>query len=328
MKQKPPLLIILGPTATGKSALAIKLAAESNGEIISADSMQVYQGMDIGTAKPSKESLESVPHHLINIINPDEPWSVADFLEQANKLIAEILKRGKLPIIVGGTGLYLNSFLLGFSFPITPAKPKIRSRLEALANEKGNEFLWEKLNSIDPKTAKRLSVNDKKRIIRALEVYESTGKPISKLQKKSPIKDEYNLILIGLNMEREKLYENINRRVQDMLERGLIKEVRYLFKSGYNKTLPSMQALGYKEVIDYLEGKTDFKETVELIKKRTRNFARRQMTWFRRFDGVTWFEGGDNADHKKIISFMKNKLKLMGICRNSLEFVETRLHKQ
>ena len=307
MKRKPPLLIILGPTATGKSALAIKLTAELNGEIISADSMQVYRGMDIGTAKPSKEELESVPHHLINIINPDEPWSVADFLEQANKLIAEILKRGKLPIIVGGTGLYLNSFLMGFSFPITPAKPKIRSRLEALAKEKGNEFLWKKLNSIDPKTAKRLSINDKKRVIRALEVYEATGKPISKLQKKSPIKDKYNLILIGLNMEREKLYEDINHRVENLLERGLVEEVGSLVKSGYNKTLPSMQALGYKEVIDHIEGKADLPETVELIKKRTRNFARRQMTWFRRFKNVVWFEGGEKTDYKKVREFIKRK---------------------
>jgi tRNA dimethylallyltransferase len=290
LTSKPSILIILGPTATGKSSLAIELSKELNGEIISADSMQVYRKMDIGTAKPSREDLSSTPHHLIDIKEPDEPWTVSDFTEHAAKLISEIQKKDKLPIIAGGTGLYLNAFLEGFSFPITPADLKLRARLEKIADEKGSKSLWEKLKGADPRAAEKISENDKKRIIRALEVYETTGKPISDLQKKSSVRDKYNVVMIGLNIEREKLYERINKRVDDMISSGLVQEVKSLMEAGYDKKLNSMQALGYKEMIDHIEDKMGLPETVELIKRKTRNFARRQMTWFRRFDDVQWFD--------------------------------------
>lgn len=303
---RPAVLILLGPTATGKSELAAKLAKELNGEIISADSMQVYRGMDIGTAKPSKEEQRLVPHHLIDVRDPGEAWTVSDFISQTNSLIGKILKRGKLPIIVGGTGLYLNAFLEGFSLPITAPNLKLRAALEKL---EPNE-LWKELNKVDPDAAKKISVNDKKRIIRALEVYETTGEPISKLQKRSPITDKYNVIMVGLNMERAKLYEKINERVDGMISAGLIGEVKKLLSEGVSKKLASMQALGYKELIDHLEGRKPLKETIELIKQKTRNFARRQMTWFRRFKGVEWFEGGNSLDTNKVLAFTKKELNL------------------
>jgi len=300
IKNKPQIIIILGPTATGKSSLAIDLAKKQNGEIISADSMQVYKGMDIGTAKLSKKEQESVPHHLIDVKNPDEAWTVADFIDQVNKLIKDILNRGKTPIIVGGTGLYLNSFLEGFSFPIAPANLTLRKKLEKFESS----VLWKKLNRVDPKASEKISEKDKKRIIRALEVYESTGKPISNLQKKNPIKDKYNIKLIGLNMDKEKLYKRIERRVDNMISKGLIDEVKSLMKKGYSKNLISMQALGYKEMIKHLEGNMDLEQTIALIKQKTRNFARRQMTWFRRFDNVHWF----NALTGKTLTYIIRKV--------------------
>jgi tRNA dimethylallyltransferase len=204
---------------------------------------------------------------------------------------------------VGGTGLYLNSFLEGYSFPIAEADPKLRTRLE----KEGADALWQRLNKIDPPAAGKISTNDKKRIIRALEVFEATGKPISALQKRSSIRDIYNVMLVGLNMDREKLYERINRRVDSMVENGLVDEVRALLKKGYNRGLTSMEALGYKETIDHIEGKVPLAETIELIKKKTRNFARRQMTWFRRFKDTAWFPGGREVDYKAIAGFIKEK---------------------
>jgi len=301
----PTILLILGPTATGKSALAIELAKELNGEIISADSMQVYRGLDIGTAKPSKEERKSVPHHLIDVKDPDEPWTVSDFTSRANEIISRLHKEGELPIIVGGTGLYLNSFLEGYSFPITEANPALRARLE----KEEAPALWDRLNKVDPEAAKKISKNDKKRIIRALEVFEGTGKPISKLQKRSPVAGKYNVIMIGLNTEREKLYQKINERVDKMIDAGLVDEVKTLLSKGYNRKLTSMQALGYKEMIDHLEGKMPLKETIDLMKQKTRNFARRQMTWFRRFDGVKWFGSEIAIRPEKIREYIVNSFK-------------------
>ncbi len=230
---------------------------------------------------------------------------MSDFIGRTNELIQAIHRKGKLPIIVGGTGLYLNSFLEGYSFPITEANPKLRTRLE----KEEASVLWERLNVVDPEAAKKISKNDKKRIIRALEVFEETGKPISKLQKRSPITDIYNVIAVGLNMDREKLYERINERVDKIIRAGLVDEVKTLLSKGYNKKLPSMQALGYKETINHIEGKCPLAETIELIKRKTRNFARRQMTWFRRFKDVKWFDGGDAIDFKKIETVVEGKLK-------------------
>lgn len=287
MDRETKPLIILGPTATGKTKLSIDLAKKSGGEIISADSMQVYRGMDIGTAKPTIEERQGITHHLIDVRNPDESWTVSDFINECGKLIPQL----KNPIIVGGTGLYLWSLLEGFSFPITPADKEIRARLESIPTS----TLYAQLSAIDPDAAAKIHPNDKKRIIRAIEVFELTGKKISEMQKyrlepSRPAGTGSKYLLVGLNLPREILYERINQRVDSMIEKGLIDEVRGLLAKGYNKDLPSMQALGYKEVIDHLDGKYSKAEMIEELKKRTRNFARRQMTWFRRFNNVVWHD--------------------------------------
>lgn len=283
-------LVLLGPTAVGKTKLSLELAAELNGEILSADSMQVYRGMDIGTAKPTLEERQGIPHHLIDIRNPDEEWTVSDFIQQANSLTGQIAARGHLPIIVGGTGLYLWSLLEGFSFPITPADQAVRERLEKV----DAAALFDKLSRVDPSAAAKIHANDKKRLIRALEVYELTGKPISELQKLRAHPPHlsvggHNYLLVGLNVPREELYVRIERRVDDMIAKGLVEEVKGLLAKGYSKELNSFQALGYKEAVDYLDGQWDKKTMIEELKKRTRHFARRQLTWFRRFKDAAWF---------------------------------------
>lgn len=306
MKEIKPL-VILGQTATGKTKLSIELAKQFNGEIISADSMQVYRGMDIGTAKPTLEERQGIPHHLIDIRNPDEEWTVSDFIGECIRISEDQKIRGKKTIIVGGTGLYLWSLLEGFSFPITPADKEFRARLE----EEPTTTLYARLLTFDPASAQKIHSNDKKRIIRALEVFELTGKPISELQKKHPLSSSplirgrcpeqsegqrgSSYTIIGLTLPREELYQRINNRVDSMLEKGLIDEVKGLLAKGYTKELNSMQALGYKEVLEYLEGNWDKDKMVEELKKRTRNFARRQMTWFKRFKGVKWISAEDSS---------------------------------
>jgi len=284
------ILIITGPTAIGKSAYALKKAQELNGEIISADSMQVYRHMDIGTAKPAPVELQKVPHHLIDIIEPDEPFSVADYLERFKAAKADIEKKKKLPIIVGGTGLYLNALLKGFSFPVLPAQPQLREKLRKEAEEQGWEVLYQRLQKVDPATAARLHPNDHFRIMRALEVATASGKPLSAQQKKGePLLGE-GARLICLIADRNVVYQRINERVERMIAGGLIEEVQKLLAMGYNKNLNSLQALGYKETIEYLEGSYNKEELTEQIQKRTRNFAKRQMTWFRSFKDVEYVE--------------------------------------
>ncbi|MEK7375793.1 MAG: tRNA (adenosine(37)-N6)-dimethylallyltransferase MiaA [Candidatus Margulisiibacteriota bacterium] len=282
-------IILFGPTAVGKTETSVALAKKINGEIISADSMQVYRRMDIGTAKPTKEQRKEIPHHLIDVVDPDEEWTVSDFIEKANYLIGQIKEKGKTPIIVGGTGLYLNAFINGYSFPIAAKDDVIRNKLEMLETPD----LYSRLKEIDPDAAVKINANDKKRIIRALEVYEQTGIPISKLQVKTP--HAASLRLLCLTMDRPLLYDRINQMVRDMIKTGLIDEVQSLLDKCYGKNLNSMQALGYKETIGYLENKYDLAEMTELIKRRTRNFARRQLTWFRKFKDVVWIENtGEN----------------------------------
>ncbi|MFH1387362.1 MAG: tRNA (adenosine(37)-N6)-dimethylallyltransferase MiaA [bacterium] len=322
--------IILGPTAVGKTKLAIDLAKEIGGEIISADSMQVYRGMDIGTAKPTLEERQGIPHHLIDIKKPDEEWTVSDFVRETQTAKPKIQNNGKIPIIVGGTGLYLWSLLEGFAFPITPADKDIRARLE----KEPTSTLYAQLSTIDPLAATKIHANDKKRIIRALEVYELTGKKISELQKKrmepetkSPCLPAGKVgsigaeeprrsvagseqILIGLDLPKPELYEKINQRVDTMIEKGLIEEVKGLLAKGYAKTLPSFQALGYKEVVEYLDGKWTKEEMIEELKKRTRNFARRQMTWFRRFSA----KGGSASGGKDVNWLPAGNHDIINLC--------------
>ncbi|MFA4857870.1 MAG: tRNA (adenosine(37)-N6)-dimethylallyltransferase MiaA [Candidatus Margulisiibacteriota bacterium] len=290
----PDIYIIIGPTAAGKTRCAIDLAkklvgtkGKGAGEIISADSMQVYKGMNIGTAKPTKKDMRGVPHHLIDIKAPDEEWNVSLFVEEANRLIEDIRRRGKIPIIVGGTGLYIWTFLEGFAFPIAPSSPKIRARLEKISSAK----LHAQLKGVDPAAAAKIHPNDKKRIIRALEVYKLTGKRISELQKNRQVlsrgtaanlAERKNTKIVFLNPPREKLYKKIEARVDKMIKKGLVREVKGLLKKSYAKNLNAFQALGYKEIIDYLDGKYALADAIELIKKRTRQFAKRQLVWFRR----------------------------------------------
>lgn len=283
------VISILGPTAVGKSKLAIEIALSIKGEIISADSMQVYRGMDIGTAKPTLKERQGIPHHLIDIRDPDEAWTVSDFTEQTNQLASEIVQRGKTPIIAGGTGLYLWALFEGFCFPIAAADKEVRQRLE----KESLSELYSRLCRIDPKAAEKIHPNDQKRIVRALEVYELTGEAISKLQKdKEPRRSvaDSEFKLIGLTLPREELYKHIEKRIDEMIKNDLIEEVKGLLAKGYSKDLPSFQALGYKEVVEYLDGKWSKEKMVEELNKRTRNFARRQMTWFKRFKNTKWFE--------------------------------------
>ena len=296
MAEEIKTLVILGPTAAGKSAFAIKQAQKLQGEIISADSMQVYRGMDIGTAKLPFKERRGLPHYLIDVRDPDEEWTVSDFVEEARRLIPEIKSRGKTPIIVGGTGLYLWSLLKDFSFPISPADKALRAKLGAIPTP----TLYARLSTVDPKAAEKIHENNKKRIVRALEVFELTGRPISQLQEprrastllgtlslsKGSVAGSFQLI--GLSPPREALYARIEQRVDDMIEKGLAEEVEGFLKKGYSKNLNSMQALGYKETIEYLEGRWTKEKMIEELKKRTRNFAKRQMTWFRRFENVDW----------------------------------------
>jgi tRNA dimethylallyltransferase len=303
------LIIILGPTATGKTRLAVELAQKLNGEIISADSMQVYRGMDIGTAKPTMEERQGIPHYLIDIRNPDEEWTVSDFVREAQSLKIEVQNQGKIPIIAGGTGLYLWALLEGFSFPITPPDKELRARLE----KEPVSALSSRLSAVDPKAASKIHPHDKKRIIRALEVYELTGKPISELQRKkvshSPRLSvgNYPATLIGLTLPREELYSRINQRVDSMIEKGLIEEVKKLLNKGYSKSLPAFQALGYKEVVEFIDGRWTIEEMIFELKKRTRHFARRQMTWFRRFKDVNWFSPDEKNAIMRLCQEQENK---------------------
>jgi tRNA dimethylallyltransferase len=292
-KIDPKVLFIIGPTAVGKSDLAIKLAKELNGEIISADSMQIYKHMDIGTAKPTKEELKSVPHHLIDIKDPSEYWSVTDFVEQTTRLIRSISKKNKLPIVVGGTGMYLFALLEGYSFPEIKKDAALREALE----EERLPVLYEQLEEVDPAAAARIHPNDKKRIVRALEIFELTGKPMSTLASSGAILP-FRPVVIGLSMEREALNKRIEARIDKMIACGLIDEVKALVKRGCDEKCTSMQAIGYKDVVEHLNGKTTKEEMIAKLKQDTRNFAKRQMTWFKRFKNVIWYDAEKAADIK------------------------------
>ncbi len=279
-----PIIIIQGPTAVGKSTLAYKLTKEFHTEIISADSRQVYKYLDIGTAKPSKEIQNKIKHHLIDIVNPGEEYSAGDFVKDTEKLIYEFHKKDKLPLIVGGTGFYIKALIEGiFKAPSIPRE--IREKLKQIAEEKGSEFLYEYLKEKDPCSAERANPNDVHRIIRALEVYEATGKTITQLwQENPPDKRNFKTFNILITENREILYKHINHRVDEMLKNGLLKEMKELFKKGYNEKSPGMNTVGYKELFPYFEEKRNLEECIREIKKNTRNYAKRQFTWYRKID--------------------------------------------
>lgn len=306
------LCIITGPTGIGKTSLSIQLAKNLNGEIISSDSMQIYKGMDIGTAKISTSEMDNVPHHLIDIVYPDEDFTVSDFKSEAKSLIAEINNYGKLPIMVGGTGLYINSIVYNLDFARVAFNPTIRKKYEEVMKIKGSDYLHKLLKDIDPISSQKISINDKKRIIRALEVYDLTGKTMSQYNKGFRKKNEdYNLIIICLNMDRVKLYDRINKRVDIMIENGLLEEVRLLLSMGYDSNSIALQGIGYKEIIKYLNKELTLEESIDLIKQKSRNYAKRQLTWFRRDDRIKWI----NVDEFLSPSSLQNHI-LQHISKN------------
>jgi tRNA dimethylallyltransferase len=303
---KKPLVIILGPTAVGKTDISIEIAKKVNGEIISADSMQIYKHMNIGTAKPKIEEMQGIHHYLIDEIEPDEEFNVAIFQRKASQYINSILNKNKLPIVVGGTGLYINSLVYPLDFTDGVSNWEYRKKLDQIAENRGNEYLHDLLINIDPESASNIHPNNRKRVIRALEVYEETGKTMSYFKERSQNKEStYNLLMIGLTMERQLLYERINKRIDIMIEDGLIDEVKNILDMGYNKNLISMLGLGYKEIVKYLEGKYTLEEAIYTLKRDTRRFAKRQLTWFRRDDRIHWF----NVDARSKNSIIKNILE-------------------
>ncbi len=310
-QQKGKLLVIIGPTAVGKTKMSIEMAKLFNGEIISGDSMQVYKGMDIGTAKIKLEEMEDIPHYLLDIKEPDEPFSAAEFQERANACIEDIQSRGKLPIIVGGTGLYIQSVIYDYQFSEAPSDHEYREGLEKQIRESGIDPVFEQLRTVDPESAKRIHPNNVRRVIRALEIFHCTGKTMSEQLDDQPTELKYETCIIGLTMEREKLYQRIDQRVDGMVDEGLISEVQSFYDQGL-KDCQSIQAIGYKEIYDYFDGRASKDEAVETLKQNSRRYAKRQLTWFRNKMDVIWFnmtelEGFTKKIHE-ISGFIAGKL--------------------
>jgi tRNA dimethylallyltransferase len=289
------LLVIVGPTAVGKTALSLRLAQDFAGEIISADSRQIYRGLDIGTDKPSPEQQALVPHHLLDVVNPDEVLTLAEFQERVYATIDAIHERNRLPLLVGGTGQWVWAVVEGWGIPRVPPDPDLRAKLETRAEAIGAEALHAELAAVDPQAAQKLDPHNVRRVIRALEVYHQTGSPISQHQRKSP--PPYNILLVGLTMSRKQLYERIDRRIDRMIERGLLAEVEQLVEAGYGWELPAMSGLGYRQIGQYLRGEVSLDQAVALIKKETRRFVRQQYNWFRLDDPrIYWFEVDELED--------------------------------
>ena len=299
---KPKVIVIGGPTASGKTALSIFLAKKINGEIISADSMQIYKDMNIGTAKPTVEEMDGIKHYLIDCVSPSVRYSVADFKKDATNAIEDILKKGKTPIVVGGTGLYIDSLIYGIDYNEMQVDLEYRAYLENLAEEKGLGYLYDLAKNIDEQAMSKISVNDKKRICRVLEVYKSTGKTKTELEKESRQKDvKYDFKVFAIDMERQILYDRINKRVDLMIDAGLIDEVNNLIEK-YPDMPTAMQGLGYKEVVQYFEKKCTKEEMIEKIKQESRRYAKRQLTWFRRNKDIVWLDAKKSLDENtKII---------------------------
>ncbi|GAA0766328.1 tRNA (adenosine(37)-N6)-dimethylallyltransferase MiaA [Clostridium subterminale] len=304
------LFILAGPTGIGKTKISIDIAKELNGEIISADSMQIYKKMDIGSAKISSEEMNGVKHHLIDFLDPSESFSVAEFSNLAKESIEEISSANHLPMLVGGTGLYINSLIYNYSFAETNKDEAYRKELEQLALEKGVDYVHEMLKEVDEVSYNKLYPNDLKRVIRALEVYKVTGIPISEAAKNDEIFNiPYKVYYYVLNMNREKLYERINHRVDLMIEAGLLEEVIRLEKEGYNTDMQSMKGIGYKELLQYLHGEVSKDKAIENIKQFSRNYAKRQLTWFRKDPRVKWVDKDDFSNDEDIAKFIINDFK-------------------
>ena len=310
------LLVIVGPTAVGKTDIAIEVAHELNGEIISADSMQIYRGMNIGTAKPSLAEQAGIPHHLIDVVDPGEPFSVADYQALARQKIDEITARGRLPILAGGTGLYARAVIDPYNFIPADTDWDLRAKLRQQAREAGLQALYQWLAEVDPIAAERIHANDERRIIRALEVYQTTGQPLSFWEQQTDKLDPfYDLIMIGLNRPREELYERINLRVDMMVEQGLLAEAQDLLAKGLDDNFIASQAIGYKEFFAYLGGEESLGEAMDKLKQGTRRYAKRQLTWFRADPRVRWVQLGSGrtsaAVVKEILQIVADKWKIV-----------------
>jgi len=298
------LIAIVGPTAVGKTRLAIDLALRLSGEIISGDAFQVYRGLDIGTAKPDAAERRGVPHHLIDILDPREEFSVVDFQARAAAIVAAVNARGAIPILAGGTGLYVRALLEGYRFNASPGDENVRRRYTALAEQHGSAYIHGLLQAADPETAARLHPNDTRRIVRALESRELSGEQVSRERNAAPV---YDSLVIGLTMDRGKLYDRINSRVNDMLAAGLLDEVAGLLASGVPPDAQSLQAIGYKELVAHLAGRVDLATAVAAIKQATRNFAKRQYTWFRRMAYIQWVDVEKFAEYDAMLAYIYSK---------------------
>ncbi len=304
--KKTRVVVVCGPTGIGKTSTSIALARRFGGEIVNADSMQIYRYMDIGTAKPTADEIAQVPHSMVDIVDPDQPFDAARFSERAAVEIEKLEKRGLLPIVAGGTGLYIKALVHGL-FRARPADKELLDQLTAEAEEKGSVVLHARLEACDPAAAGRIHVNDTFRIVRALEVHLSTGKGITEFQEEHGFSEEpYDVLKIGLHMDREKLYDRINRRVDIMLDEGLLAEVKELLARGYQRELKSMQSIGYRHMGDYLSGEVTWEETVRLLKRDTRRYAKRQMTWFRKDRDLVW---ATPSDKEKLFGIVEEWLK-------------------
>ncbi|MDC7287966.1 tRNA (adenosine(37)-N6)-dimethylallyltransferase MiaA [Blautia schinkii] len=303
---KRPLIVLTGPTAVGKTKLSISLAKAVDGEIISADSMQVYKYMDIGSAKIRPDEMQGVPHYLVDVLNPDEEFHIVRFQQMAKDAMEQIYAKGKIPILVGGTGFYIQAVTRDIDFTEAEQENGYRKELEALAVEKGNEYLHHMLFEVDPVSAEEIHANNVKRVIRALEFYHQNKLPISSHnQKERERQSPYNLAYFVLNAPRELLYQRIDERVDEMLKDGLLDEVRNLREMGYHRGMVSMQGLGYKEILAYLDGEYPLDEAIRVLKRDTRHFAKRQLTWFRREAEVTWVDkDAFDYDDEKILAYM------------------------
>lgn len=312
---KKPLVILTGPTAVGKTKASIGLAKAIGGEIISADSMQVYKQMDIGSAKIKPSEMDGIPHYLVDILEPDEEFHVVLFQQMAKQAIQKIYKKGKIPILVGGTGFYIQAVLYDIDFLENEKDTSYREELEKLAQTKGAEYLHDRLREVDEKSAQDIHANNVKRVIRALEYFHQTGEKISEHNEEQRKKvSPYNFSYFVLNDERAHLYEKINLRVDQMINEGLVREVQSLKEKGYTRDMVSMQGLGYKEMLDYLDNKCSLEEAVEIIKRDTRHFAKRQITWFKRESDVTWIDKKEyDYNEERILKAMLQELKERGI---------------
>ncbi|MBG9859333.1 tRNA (adenosine(37)-N6)-dimethylallyltransferase MiaA [Bacillus wiedmannii] len=307
--QREKVAVIIGPTAVGKTKLSIDLAKALNGEIISGDSMQIYRTMDIGTAKVTKEEMDGIPHYMVDIKNPEESFSVAEFQERVRKHIREITERGKLPIIVGGTGLYIQSVLFDYQFTDDAGDTIYREQMEKLALERGVEYVHKKLQEVDPESAERIHANNVRRVIRALEIFRTTGEKMSDQLEKQENELLYDVSLIGLTMDREMLYDRINLRVDIMMDQGLLEEVEGLYNRGI-RDCQSIQAIGYKEIYDYFEDRVSLEEAVSQLKTNSRRYAKRQLTWFRNKMDITWFDVTGGEKTSEILRYIEGKLQL------------------